>query len=217
MGELILVRHGQASFGTDDYDRLSAQGFEQGRLLGRYLRERGLGFDRVIRGSLRRHQETLAAMEVPGAPEVLPALNEFDFYAVVNCYLRQHPDHPAIDFANVRDFFLTLRKAVPLWSEGGLVEPPEPWSVFESRIKAVLAELIASEGRVLVVSSGGPISALLREVLQLSVRTMFDLNLQCANTSLTRLQFKNGKARLQSFNGVPHLDHADASHLITLT
>lgn len=217
MGELILVRHGQASFGTDDYDRLSTQGFEQGRLLGGYLRERGLGFDRVIRGSLRRHQETLAAMEVPGEPEVLPALNEFDFYAVVNCYLRQHPDHPAIDFANVRDFFLTLRKAVPLWSEGGLREPPEPWSVFENRIKAVLAELIASEGRVLVVSSGGPISALLREVLQLSVRTMFDLNLQCANTSVTRLQFKNGKARLQSFNGVPHLDHADTSHLITLT
>ena len=70
---------------------------------------------------------------------------------------------------------------------------------------------------MLVVSSGGPISALLREVLQLSVRTMFDLNLQCANTSITRLQFKNGKARLQSFNSVPHLDHADTSHLITLT
>lgn len=217
MGELILVRHGQASFGTDDYDRLSAQGFEQGRLLGRYFRERGLAFDRVIRGSLRRHQETLAATEVAGEVEILPALDEFDFYKVVHCYLRQHPEHPAIDFANVRDFFLTLRKAVPLWSEGGLHEPPEPWSVFEDRIKAVLAEMIAGEGRVLVVSSGGPISALLREVLQLSVRTMFDLNLQCANTSITKLQFKNGKARLQSFNGLPHLDHPDTEHLITFT
>lgn len=218
MGELILVRHGQASFGTDDYDRLSGIGFEQGRLLGRYFRERELTFDRVVRGSLRRHRETLDAMEVADEPEIMAGLDEFDFQRVVRCYLRQHPDHPPVDLANPRDFFLTLRKAVPLWSEGGLQEVPEPWSMFETRIRGVLAELISGGGQhVLVVTSGGPISALLREVLQLSVRTMFDLNLQCLNTGITRLQFKNGKARLYSFNSVPHLDHPATEHLITFT
>ena len=37
MANLFLVRHGQASFGADDYDRLSPTGHEQSRLLGEYL------------------------------------------------------------------------------------------------------------------------------------------------------------------------------------
>jgi hypothetical protein len=34
---------------------------------------------------------------------------------------------------------------------------------------------------------------------------------------VTRVQFKNGKARLQSFNSLSHLDHPSTAHLITLT
>jgi len=222
MGEIILVRHGQASFGTDDYDRLSALGFEQARQLGRYFRERDMRFDRVVSGTLRRHLETLEGIGVlaPGAqPELLPGLNEFDFHGVFDAYVAQFPPVTPLNRNNVRDFFSTLRKALPVWSEGGLLNVGESWEHFQARIRASLQALIDDNGaeRVLVVSSGGPISALLREILQLSVRHMMDLNLQTANTSLTRLQFKNGKARLQSFNGLPHLDNPDTAHLITLT
>ena len=42
MGVVLLVRHGQASFGADDYDVLSETGWEQSRLLGRYLADRGV-------------------------------------------------------------------------------------------------------------------------------------------------------------------------------
>ena len=59
MAELVLVRHGQASFGADDYDRLSELGWQQSRWLGEYFRERGAAFDLILRGSLRRHAETL--------------------------------------------------------------------------------------------------------------------------------------------------------------
>jgi broad specificity phosphatase PhoE len=218
MGELVLIRHGQASFGTDDYDRLSPLGFEQARWLGKYFAARGIGFQRVVCGTMRRHLETLQGIDVGVEPEWMPSLNEFDFFGLVEIFLQQNPAYGPVDFANVREFFLALRKALPLWSEGGIDNPPESWESFQGRIRDSLNALITDDvERVLVVSSGGPISALLREVLQLSVRNMMDINLQTANTSITRLQFKKGKARLQSFNGVPHLDTPATSHLITLT
>ncbi|NDC62316.1 MAG: histidine phosphatase family protein, partial [Betaproteobacteria bacterium] len=58
MGTLYLVRHGQASFGADDYDQLSELGQRQSRRLGAYFRERGLTFEAVITGSLKRQQQT---------------------------------------------------------------------------------------------------------------------------------------------------------------
>ena len=58
MSSVHLVRHGQASFGADDYDQLSELGWKQSARLGEYWRERGRTFDRVIMGTLRRHDET---------------------------------------------------------------------------------------------------------------------------------------------------------------
>jgi len=222
MGEIVLVRHGQASFGTEDYDRLSDLGFEQARQLGRYFREREIRFDRVVSGTLRRHLQTLegiGALAADEQPELLPGLNEFAFHSVFDAYVEAFPPATPLDRNNVRDFFSTLRKALFVWSEGKLPGLPESWDQFQTRIRDSLNALIGDDniGRTLVISSGGPISALLREILQLSVRHMMDLNLQTANTSLTRLQFKNGKARLQSFNGLPHLDHPSTAHLVTLT
>ena len=62
MGQLVLVRHGQASFGADDYDVLSETGWEQSRVLGRWLREHGVRPDTVVSGAMRRQRETLAAL-----------------------------------------------------------------------------------------------------------------------------------------------------------
>ena len=62
MGVLLLVRHGQASFGADDYDVLSPTGRDQGRLLGRWLADRKVEPTVVLRGDMRRHRETAEAM-----------------------------------------------------------------------------------------------------------------------------------------------------------
>ena len=59
MPSLYLVRHAQASFGADDYDRLSALGHEQARWLGEYFGARGIGFGSVWCGTLRRQRETV--------------------------------------------------------------------------------------------------------------------------------------------------------------
>lgn len=66
MGALYLVRHGQASFGSGDYDRLSELGHVQGRLVGEDLAARGIRPDLVIHGGLRRQRETAEAL-VAGA------------------------------------------------------------------------------------------------------------------------------------------------------
>ncbi|NWD90503.1 phosphoglycerate mutase family protein, partial [Pseudomonas sp. K5002] len=50
MGSIYLIRHGQASFGADDYDVLSPIGVQQAQVLGRHLAELGLGFDRCLSG-----------------------------------------------------------------------------------------------------------------------------------------------------------------------
>ena len=59
MSEIYFVRHGQASLGARNYDQLSPLGWEQARWLGEYFRDRGLEFDRVVIGDMRRHRETL--------------------------------------------------------------------------------------------------------------------------------------------------------------
>jgi broad specificity phosphatase PhoE len=48
-----MVRHGQASFGKANYDKLSEKGHEQCRILAEYMIRTGLSFDAVYTGSLR--------------------------------------------------------------------------------------------------------------------------------------------------------------------
>ena len=62
MGRLLLVRHGQASFGAEDYDALSGLGAEQARVLGKSLAERGFRPGLVLRGTLRRQEGTVAGL-----------------------------------------------------------------------------------------------------------------------------------------------------------
>ena len=50
MSELLVIRHGQASFGQDNYDVLSDLGHEQARAAGAALREAGWVPDRLVTG-----------------------------------------------------------------------------------------------------------------------------------------------------------------------
>lgn len=220
MAEILVVRHGQAAFGTDDYDRLTDIGWEQSRLLGEYFAARDIQFDAVFCGTMRRHRETLAGLleALPTQPTAvdLPGLNEFDFHALVSAYRALYPV-AGIDINNARDFYGCLREALLAWSRDEFVDIEEKWEGFETRVRGTLEQIANVEGRVLVVTSGGPISALVREVLSLSVENMVNLNLQAINTGITRYFGKRGRLRLNGFNAVPHLEQPQDSHLITYT
>jgi len=218
MAELVLVRHAQASFGADDYDRLSELGRRQSRWLGEYFAERGATFDNVLRGSLRRHAETLAGI-AEGLGRDLDAgedsrLNEYDSHALLHAHLKGEPMPRTADR---REHFRVLREAMYAWTDGTLAGyPHEPFTEFRGRVLGCLADLCAGRAkRVLVVSSGGPISTILAAVLGMPQRGVVDLNLQTRNTGITELQAGARRIQCISFNNVPHLDRPDRAGTLT--
>ena len=222
MAELILVRHGQASFGADDYDKLSELGWRQSRWLGEYFAERSATFDRVVRGSLRRHSETLAGigegMDRPLAAEEDARLDEYDSHFLLRAHLKGKPMPLGGDR---REHFRILREAMYAWTDGALLGKPgghplEPFAAFRGRVLAALAAMRKGAAkRVLVVSSGGPISTILAEVLGMPLRGVVDLNLQTRNTGITELQAGASRIHCVSFNNVPHLDRPDRDGALT--
>jgi len=218
MAELVLVRHAQASFGADDYDKLSELGWRQSRWLGEYFAERGITFDRVVRGSLRRHAETLAGI-AEGLGRALEAdaddrLNEYQ----ADVLLRAHTGKDAFQKeGDRREHFRILREALYAWTDGALdIEAQHRFDTFRGRVLAALSALRSGEARrVLVVSSGGPISTVLAEVLGMPLRGVVDLNLQTRNTGITELQAGAKRIHCVSFNNVPHLDRPDRAGALT--
>lgn len=218
MAELVLVRHAQACFGEDDYDRLSELGWRQARWLGEHFAERGLAFDRMVRGTLRRHEETLAAicqaMAIDPACETRAGLNEYESAAL----LRAHTGSDALPRGGERrEHFRVLREALYSWTEGTLrVAPQDDFASFRSRVLAALAAVRASGARrVLVVTSGGPISTILAEVLGMPARGVVDLNLRTRNTGISELHFNERSMHCVSFNAVPHLEKPGRPEAIT--
>lgn len=215
MSELLLVRHAQASFGADDYDRLSELGHRQAQWLGEYFRSHEFSFDRVICGRMVRHSETAAGIfqgmdREPGDFESDACWNEFDFETLIRAYVDQYPDERPPSDAPVQSFTLLLRNAIEAWSEDRISGPlPERWADFEERVRQGLRAFAAGPGerqRILVVSSGGAISMALRNVLQAPASAMVHMNLQLRNSSVSRLYFNARSMHFAGFNHTPHLD-----------
>ena len=115
MGTLYLIRHGQASFGADDYDNLSDLGRQQSKRLGEYWKAKGLKFDAVLVGTLKRHAQTLdgllEGLDTSANPVQWPGLNEYDSAAVIATIHPeplQKPDTPEL----YRHHFRLLRDAL---------------------------------------------------------------------------------------------------------
>jgi len=213
MGTLYLVRHGQASFGADDYDRLSDLGRRQGRRLGEYWRERGMAFDAVITGTLTRHRQTWEAIaEGLGLSQhdVLPwpGLNEYDSAAVIATIHPQplaRPDTPEL----YRHHFRLLRDGLAAWMQGRTAPVGMPsYLDFLAGVTTALDHVRARHhgAKVLVVSSGGPISTAVGHVLRTPPETTIELNLRLRNTSVTEFAFTPKRHMLVTYNTLPHLD-----------
>ena len=224
MSELFLVRHAQASFGTDDYDRLSELGQRQARWLGEYFRYRELTFDRVVCGTLVRHRQTTAGIfegmaTPPRAVDTDEGWNEFYFEAIVAAYLDQFPAEKPSARASYRDFSRILQGALQAWAEDRLERSlPERWPQFEARVGEALDALTGAAGdgeRILLVSSGGAISKVLQKVLQAPASTMVQMNLQLRNSSFSHLFVNGRRLHFSGFNHVPHLDRPDRPGAVT--
>lgn len=221
MGSLYLVRHGQASFGAADYDQLSPRGAEQCRRLGAYWREHGQQFDAVFTGTLRRHAQSLDGIReglgqaLPAL--VLPGLNEYDSEAVVRA-IHPEPLAPPRDAEAVKQHFRLLRQGLLAWMRGDTAPQGMPtFADFSAGVADALQRVLAvGVGRqVLIVSSGGPISTAIAQVLAAPPETLVELNLRLRNSALTEFVFNPKRHHLVSFNTLPHLDSVEARGLIT--
>lgn len=213
MGEVVLIRHAQASAGTDDYDRLSPLGHEQAEWLGLWLRAHDLRFDHVYRGDLRRHAETAGALAGLGPePVVDPRFDEFHYFALQQEYQRI----TGIPEARSREEFLeTFPAVLTRWAAGEIGREGESFADFEARVSEALADVARAGKTVLIVTSGGVIGVILRRVLGLSDEATADVMLAIRNASIHRLMHEGGRTRLSLFNAHPHLDPADRAHART--
>ena len=228
MGQLILVRHGQASFGAEDYDQLSDLGKRQGQRLGEYWREASqsparsdeLQFDAVLIGSLKRHRQTWEAIaegaNLQMTPEIWPGLNEYDSHALIETVHPEplaKPDTPEM----YKHHFRLLRTALQKWMAGETQPKGMPsFAEFSGGIQAVLKHVREThQGRVLIVSSGGPIATAVSHVLSAPSETSIELNLRIRNTAVTEFAFTPKRHMLLSYNNLPHLDKAPHQDWVT--
>lgn len=211
MGHLYLVRHGQASFGADDYDQLSALGQRQSYRLGAWMASRGLEFEAVITGTLHRHTQTWEAMaEGAGWTQSVlqwPGLNEYDSEAVIRAIHPAplaKPDTPEL----YRHHFRLLRDGLTQWMNG--VVSPQGMPTYDAFVQGVSSALDHVRknhaGHVLIVSSGGPISTAVGHVLGTTPETTIELNMRIRNTAVTEFVYNPKRHALLSYNHLPHLD-----------
>jgi broad specificity phosphatase PhoE len=222
MGTLYLVRHGQASFGAEDYDHLSDLGRRQCGQLGAWMQARGLRFEAVLRGTLRRHRQSLQALsdELPGLPPALewPGLNEYDSEAVVRSVHAGELPRPDTPEA-YRQHFRLLREGLSRWMAGEVQPEGMPsWQGFLQGVTSALDHVrTRHQGDVLLVSSGGPIATAVAHVLDAPPATAIELNLRIRNSALTEFAFTPKRHMLVTYNTLPHLDDPQRRDWVTFT
>jgi broad specificity phosphatase PhoE len=186
-------------------------------------------FDAVHTGTLRRHAETaqgildpyLKAGEAPIRTH-FAGLNEYNPEALLMTFTgaAAPPDLTAAarDSVMMREHFRLLRQALLAWTEDRIQPAGMPvWRDFQDGAVAALVDARQRfpEGNVLLVSSGGPIAAILAAAFKAPAQTAVELNLRLRNSSLTEFASSRRRHALVSFNALPHLDTLADTGLIT--
>jgi broad specificity phosphatase PhoE len=220
---LWLVRHAQASFGSANYDQLSERGEQQAVRLAQWLvSDPALRFAHVVTGALRRHTQTLAPLAQAFAavgralPEAVhdPDWNEFQHEAVIRAWAAAHGDDPLLAAArnasDRRSIHALLAAALHAWADGELDGTvPETWSEFGMRVARARARVDAlPRGKVLVISSGGPIARCAQFALGCDAQRAVQLNLALRNSAISEFRSSRGGWDLQIWNMLPHLSAA---------
>jgi broad specificity phosphatase PhoE len=230
MGQLTLIRHGQARAFEPDSDRLTELGEQQARSLGEYWLRQNVAFDEVYCGSLRRqcHTADLVAERFAeaGRPwparQTLPGLNEYDAHGLLNVLVPALAEREADFQALLTNFeqhrqspernrhFQKMFEAVTTrWLSGELENAEvEAWSAFRARVQNAFKHILAREGRgrrVAVFTSGGVIGLAVQTALQAPESKALEINWRIRNCSLTEFTFSRSRLSLDTFNTLPHL------------
>lgn len=222
MATIVLLRHGQASFGSDNYDQLSELGQRQAVWLGEHWRRLGDSPDHILMGEMARHRQTaegvLRGLGESGREIARhPGLDEYDFLGLLQQLRRRTPERWVDTGERRRDYYHNLRHAIDDWMAGRIADDGrDSWASFRERVLAGFEQALHSGARrCLVVSSGGPIAVVLQSVLRLDDARTRDITLQIKNASCSQLLHNRREVALDSFNDVGHLTGEDKPGAIT--
>jgi broad specificity phosphatase PhoE len=216
MTTIYLVRHGQASFGAQSYDQLSAVGMQQATVLGQYLAHILQEPPYIVAGGMQRHQQTAELVLAESFSELKidtqVAWNEFNHQQVFSHYDPRFAE-PKLLKAEVakanspREYLEKIfTEAIARWTEGDFHhEYDESWPEFKDRVETGLQnlcqELAQTQPRYAVVfTSGGVISVVAGKILGLSPEKTFALNWAITNCSFTTLRLVGDQPELLSLN-----------------
>ncbi|GGB68277.1 histidine phosphatase family protein [Shewanella inventionis] len=233
MAAIYLIRHGQASFGSNDYDQLSEKGSQQAAILGQYWRARPEP-SKFFCGDLLRHGQTLTGFMKGYQGETTPTVihsgfNEFDHVDILQKYNAQWHNFAKMNESlnQLSDPNKALQKeflqALNRWISGTHDQDyKESWVQFKARCIRALQNVIEQElakkrqpsrdsqtsksKDILVFTSGGTISVIVQHILQLSDQQTLALNQQARNTGVTKLLFSENMLSIDYFNNYSHLE-----------
>jgi len=234
MSEIYFFRHGQASFGADDYDRLSPLGVRQARILARCLAQTDKVFDAVYYGRMERQQKTAQEfinyyeqnqLAVP-RPQTADAFNEYDSFAVWEALIPEMTaEQPLLAEeleklpGDQKAFQRVFSQVMERWTKGEYKASGLPrWDDFTRRVVLGIEKIAARHGskkRLAVFTSGGPISVAVKSALGLSDRMTLKISWQLLNASITRLKYNSKGIMLAGFNEVTHLELEGDARLLT--
>jgi broad specificity phosphatase PhoE len=234
MSEIFFVRHGQASFGADNYDRLSPLGVRQAKILARYLAQTGKIFDAVYYGKMERQQKTAEEFLIHyrenqlaiSRPQVDDTFNEYDSIAVWEALIPEMTaEQPALAGelqklpGDQKAFQRVFSQVMDRWTRGEYKASNIPrWDDFTRRVVKGVEKITTRHGakkRLAVFTSGGPISVAVKSALGLSDRMTLEISWQLMNASITRIKYNSRGIMLAGFNEVSHLELEGDAGLLT--
>lgn len=221
MASIYFIRHGQASFGKDNYDQLSELGHQQSARLGESLKARQVQFDCVISGDLQRHRETaeqcLGAMDNKSDLEIDHGWNEYRFQEILRVYRPEFENSESMrkyisSHENPMQFFKQeFANAVDRWASSEHDgDYSEPWSEFLARMEAAylrVIEKVRDHKSIAVFTSGGPVSFVSQKLFGIDQRRIMQMNWALLNCGVTKVVQTSDQPMMSSWNDHSHFEH----------
>ena len=215
MATIYLIRHGQASFGAEDYDKLSELGCRQAQVAGEYLRDCGISFDAVYSGDLLRQRETaqLAIASQPGdvTHNIDPRFNEIrndeQLKYLVPEVVKTNPAIQALverGLSSSKDYQKVIDAVFNYWVSPQCDDSRiQSWADYSGGTRQALLDVMHSEGSgktVGIFTSGGTIATIVAQVMGLTGAQTYQLYEPIFNCSVSQLFYSGANVSLSYFN-----------------
>ena len=226
MASIYLIRHGQASFGAENYDELSPLGRTQAALTGEYLARIGVTFDAAYCGTLERQKDT-GALALAAQPGSVPLIEDARLDEVRNDehleyllpkVLETRPDIKAVvdqGLHSSKRFQKVIEAVFNHWVSPECDEPAiQSWEEYSEGVRGMLRDIVSNEGggrTIGVFTSGGTIAALTAAVLKLPGSATYQFYEPVFNCSITQLFYSGDRVSLSYFNDCSFLRELSVS------